>query len=593
MRLYTRLLRYIKPYIPQLIGATICTTAVTAVTLLIAPLAGFIFKVIEEKDILMLNLGALAMIGLFVGKGLFVYGQEYLYYFIVHRVIVDLRNRLYEHLQDLSLDFYSRWNTGELVSRVMNDITVLQSTLFTGFVTIVPHSILLTGLLIYIFWLNWRLSLLTLVALPLIVQVIRIFAREIHEISMGVQQKAADITSHLHETLSQIRVVKAYSMEKKEIEKFKGETQKSFKISMRAVQILATQNPVVALLQTIAVVAIVWFGGMEIINGNLSLPKLISFATALAIMTDPGNTLSKAYSVIQQGMASVKRIFEVVDIQPTIRDEKDALSLGKINGNVKFESLSFAYENEEVLKNIDLTVNPGEVIALVGRTGAGKSTLMSLLLRFYDPSSGKILVDGNNIKKAKLESLRKQMAVVPQEIALFRGSIKENIAYGKPNAKDEEIISAARLANAHNFIQNLPQHYDSQVGERGTKLSGGERQRIAIARAVLRDPRILILDEATSSLDAETEALIREALERLMKGRTTFIIAHRLYTVEKADRIVVIDEGKIAEIGSHRELLAKGGLYKHLYQISRRSDYVESRDPDSAKPTSGQFKNKT
>lgn len=567
MKLYSRLLKFVKPYIPQIIGAGLCTVFVTGCTLLIAPLAGYIFKVIEDQNILQLNLAALGMIGLFFAKGIFVYGQEYLSYFVVHRVIVDLRNRLYEHLQNLSLDFYSKWNTGELVSRVMADIQILQSTLFTGFVTIIPHTFLLGGLLIYIFWLNWRLSLLTLIALPLIVQVIRVFARELRTISEGVQQKAADITSHLQETLTQIKVVKSFSMEEKEISKFKGETEKSFHINMRAVQILATQNPIVALLQTTAVVAIVWFGGLEIINGNLTLPQLISFATALGIMTDPGNTLSKGYSVIQQGMASVKRIFEVEDILPSIKDAPDAISLPKVKGNVEFQNMSFAYENEEVLNNINLSVNPGEVIALVGRTGAGKSTLMSLLLRFYDPTSGKVLVDGNDIKNVKIASLRQQIAVVPQEVALFRGTIKENIAYGKPDASDDAIIAAARSANIHDFIDGLPGKYETEVGERGAKLSGGERQRVAIARAILRDPRILILDEATSSLDAETEAMIRDALERLMQDRTTFIIAHRLYTVEKANRIVVIDDGKIAEIGSHQELLAKTGLYKHLYEI--------------------------
>ncbi|MBU1026263.1 MAG: ABC transporter ATP-binding protein/permease, partial [Candidatus Margulisbacteria bacterium] len=311
----------------------------------------------------------------------------------------------------------------------------------------------------------------------------------------------------------------------------------------------------------------VWYGGIEIVNGNLTLPQLISFATALGIMTDPGNTLSKGYSILQQGMASVKRIFEVTDIQPTIKDEKDAADLEEINGKVEFQDVSFAYENEEILRGINLSVNPGEIVALVGRTGAGKSTLMSLLLRFYDPGSGRILVDNHNLRKIKVESLRKHIAVVPQEITLFRGTIKENIAYGKPGAKDFEVIAAAKLANAHDFIMSLPEKYNSQVGERGTSLSGGERQRVAIARAILRNPKILILDEATSSLDAETESLIREALDRLMRDRTTFIIAHRLYTVEKADRIIVIDNGKIVEAGSHKELLEKNGLYKRLYEI--------------------------
>jgi len=541
--------------------------AVTGATLCIAPLAGYIFKVIEDQNMQQLNLAALGMIGLFFGKGIFVYGQEYLAYYVVHRIIVDLRNRLYEHLQEHSLDFYAKWNTGELVSRVMNDIQMLQLSLFSGFVTIIPHSLLLMGLLGYIFWLNWRLSLLTLIALPLIVQVIRVFASELRHISEGVQQKTADITSHLHETLSQIRVVKSFSMEHKEVDKFKGETEKSFRINMRAVQILATQTPVIALLQTAAVVGIVWFGGREIINGNLTIPQLISFATALGIMTDPGNTLSKSYSILQQGMASAKRIFEIEDVEHSIVDEPGATKLSKIEGNVEFQNVSFAYEDSEILKNIDLSVKTGEIIALVGRTGAGKSTLMSLLLRFYDPSRGNILVDGQNIKKVKINSLRQQMAVVPQEVALFRGTLKENIAYSKPKATDQEIIAAAKAANIHDFIETLTEKYETQVGERGTKLSGGERQRVAIARAILRDPRILILDEATSSLDAETEALIRDALDKLMKGRTSFIIAHRLYTVEKADRIVVIDDGKIAEMGSHKELMSKNGLYKRLYEI--------------------------
>ena len=567
MKLYGRLLSYIKDYIPQMLVAFICTLGVTVITLLIAPLAGFVFKNIEQKNLLWLNLSALGMIGLYFLKGLFTYGQEYLSAYIVQKVIINLRTKLYRHLQNLSLDFFSKWHTGELISRVMTDIATLQTTLSTALVTLIPHSLLLLGLLVYIFWLNWRLSLLTLIALPLIVQVMRIFAKEIREISEGVQQKTADLTTHLQETLSQIKVVKSYTMEHKEAEKFEQESDKSFVLTMRAMQILATQNPVIALLQTIAVVAVVWYGGMEIIKGGLTLPQLISFATALAIMTDPGNTLSKAYTIIQQGMASTKRIFEVMDIQPTVKDAKEALPLPKLQGRVEFKNVSFSYEKEDVLKNINLKVDAGEIVALVGRTGAGKSTLVSLLLRFYDPTSGSITVDNYEIKNVTLNSLRNQIAVVPQEIALFRGSIKENIAYGKPEAKEEEIVEAAKFANAHRFIERLPQKYETQVGERGTKLSGGERQRIAIARAILRDPRILILDEATSSLDAETEALITEALERLMKGRTTLIIAHRLYTIEKANRIVVLDRGQIVESGPHRELLAKGGIYQRLYEI--------------------------
>jgi subfamily B ATP-binding cassette protein MsbA len=571
MQQYRRLVNFLKPYVIYIIGASICTVVVAATTVLIAPMAGYAFKAIGDKDFMWLNLSAAGIIGLYVVKGLFAYGQDYFSYYVTNRVIVDLRTRLYEHLQDLSLDFYSKWHTGELISRIMNDIATLQNTLLVSFTAVVPQSILLVGLIGYIFWLNWRLSLLTLIALPLIIQVIRMFAAELRHISERAQQKTADITSHLQETISQIRVVKSFTMEGEEIKKFTSENDKAFGITMRAVQILSTQNPVIALLQAIAAVSIVWYGGIEIIKGNLTLPQLLSFATALGIMTDPGSTLSRSFSVFQQGMASIKRIFEVLDIQPSIRDAKDAATLPRIEGRVEFQDVSFAYEKERVLSHINLSVKPGEVIALVGRTGAGKSTLVNLLMRFYEPSRGQVRIDGHDITKVKMASLRKQFAIVPQEIALFQGTIRENISYGHAGASEEELIAAARSANAHNFISRLAQGYDTQVGERGAKLSGGERQRIAIARAVLRNPRILILDEATSSLDAEAEALIRDALDKLMRGRTTFIIAHRLYTVEQADLIVVLDKGSIAESGSHAELLSKGGLYKHLYEIQLRN----------------------
>jgi subfamily B ATP-binding cassette protein MsbA len=560
------LLKFLKPYVPQIIGAALCTAFVTAATLLIAPLAGFAFKAIENRNFLLLNLSAAGIVGLYLLKGLFTYGQDYLSYFVSNRVVVDLRDQLYEHLQEFSLDFYNRWHTGELLSRMMNDIAVLQTTLLTGFAAIIPQSLLLVGLIVYVFWLNWRLALLALIALPLLIQVIRMFATEIRNVSESLQQKTADITTHAQETLSNIRVVKAFTMEKEESGKFKAENRKFFNITMRAVQILSTQNPVVAFLQALAVVSIVWYGGMEIIHGNLTLPQLISFATALGIMTDPGSTLSKAFAVLQQGAACSKRVFELMALTPSIVNAKDAQALPGILGRVEFKNLSFAYETEEVLSNVNLAVNAGEAIALVGKTGSGKSTLVSLLLRFYDPTRGEILIDGHNLKSVTIESLRQQIAVVPQEIILFQGSVKENIAYGSPRAKEEEIVAAAKSANAHSFISALAHGYDTEVGERGARLSGGEKQRIAIARAILRNPKILILDEATSSLDPATEALIREALEKLMRGRTTFIIAHRLYTVEKVDRVVVLDKGRVVEVGSHAQLLARPGMYRQLYE---------------------------
>jgi len=574
MNYYLRLLKFFRPYRSQVLGVFLCVFLVTGATLLVAPLAGYAFKAIEEKNFFLLNLSALAVVGLYLIKGLFTYGQDYLSYYVASRVIIDLRAEAYEHLQKHSLDFYNRWNTGELISRIMNDVSTLQATLLLSLTALVPHSLLLLGLIIYIFWLNWRLSLLTLVALPLIVQVIRIFGKEIRNLSEKVQQKMADLTSHLSETFSQIKIIKAYTMEEAEIKKFKEKNLMSFKAIMGTVHILSTQNPIVALLQASAAVAIVWYGGVEIIRGNLTLPQLISFATALGIMTDPGSTLSKAFATIQQGAASAKRIFEILETQPSIKEDPEAEELPPLKGKVEFRNVSFAYEKEEVLKNINLKVSPGEVIALVGRTGAGKTTLVNLLLRFYDPTKGEILVDDYSLTKVKISSLRKQFALVPQEINLFEGSIRENIAYGTPEASEEEIISAAAQAHAHEFILKLPQGYNTKVGEKGATLSGGERQRIAIARAILRNPKILILDEATSALDPENERLIRDALEKLMLDRTTFIIAHRLYTVEKANRIVVLDQGKIVEVGTHAELLAKNGLYKHLYQLQFQNNQL-------------------
>ena len=403
---YKRLFAYLKPYVPQIVLASFCTMLVAASTLLIAPLAGNAFKAIGDKDFQFLNLTAAGIIGLYFLKGLFTYGQEYLSYHVANKVIIDLRQELYRRLEKLSLDFYGKWHSGEIISRMMNDITTLQTTILTSFTAIVPQTILLIGLIGYIFWLNWRLSLLTFIALPLIVQVIRMFASELRHISERVQQKSADITSHVQETVSQIKTVQSFTMEEAEAAKFKKENDHAFQITMKAAQILSTQSPVIAFLQAIAAVGIVWYGGLEIIGGRLTLPQLISFATALGIMTDPGSTLSKSFTVFQQGMASAKRIFELLDAPVTVLDRPGAKPLPRIAGKVEFADVSFAYEKEPVLENINLTVEAGEMIALVGRTGSGKSTLVNLLPRFWDPRDGAVKIDGRDLREVTLESLR-------------------------------------------------------------------------------------------------------------------------------------------------------------------------------------------
>jgi subfamily B ATP-binding cassette protein MsbA len=569
MKLYTRLLKFLKPYVSPLMSGLFCTSIVTLCTLGVAPLVGTLFKAIETQDFKLLNWAALGIVVLLFIKGIFQYGQTYWNTFISQRVITDLRKKCFSHLQDLSLDFYTHWHSGELISRIMNDIATLQGVLIGSFTVILPQTILIIGLIGYLFFLNWKLTLMTLIGLPLIMQALRTFGQKIGAISERIQQKAADLTSLLQEAIAGTRIIKSFTMEKEEIKKFSQEAEHTFEVNMRATQIQATQNPIIALLQTSALIIIAWFGGAEVIHGSLTVPQLISFITALAVMTDPALALSNAYTASHGAMASAKRIFEILDTPVKIQDAPNAKELPKLKGEVEFKHVSFAYGDKEIaaLKNVSLKVKPGEVIALVGRTGAGKSTFINLLPRFYEVSSGEVSVDGYNIKDVTMQSLRKQIGIVPQESILFRGPLKENIAYGKPNATQAEIENAAKLANIHNFISGLPEGYETKAGERGVRLSGGERQRIAIARAVLRDPRILILDEATSSLDSETEQLIQEALERLMQGRTTFIIAHRLSTVEHADRIVVLDKGEIAEIGSHEQLMAHDGIYKKLYSI--------------------------
>lgn len=573
MKLYARLLKYIHAQWLNIIAAIACIILLAGCNIMMIPIASALTKAIAEKNFQLLNIIALSAIGIYCFKSILSYGQVFLMSFAGQRIIIDLRIDLYKHLQTLSFDFFSKWRVGDVMSRIMGDTGAIQNAMLMSVTEILPNILTLTGAVIYLVHINFRLTLLTLLVAPILVLTISRFSSRIREVAKLSSKKAADISSILAEKVSGIKVVKSFTTEQHEIKRFSDEVEKSFWLFMREVQIDATQKPLLELMQAIVVTLVVWYGALEVVSGRLSINNLISFFVGVGLIATPIATLGKIVTAIQRSLASAERIFEVLDTRPTISDADDAIELPRINGEIEFRKVSFHYEKETpILNDINVKTKPGEIVAIVGRTGAGKTTFVNLIPRFYDAASGSVLVDGTDVKKCKLYSLRKQIGIVQQDTILFLGTMKENIAYGSFDASSEEIISAAKAANIHDFIMSLPKKYDTIVGERGSLLSGGEKQRVSIARAILRNPRILILDEATSSLDTESERLVQDALEKLIKGRTTFIIAHRLSTVQIADRILVFDKGKIIEEGTHRELLAKNGTYKRLYDMQFRDD---------------------
>lgn len=571
MKLLTRLLRYIKPYTGQLALAVLCMFIFSLSNIAVIPLVSHISKAVGEKNFYILNFLIGATVLVFFIKGIFQYGQIYMAQFVSQRVVTDLRVKVFTHIQDLPLGFYSKWKTGEVMSRIINDIATIQLAIVTIAAEIFPQVLTLFGVLGYLFYLNWRLTLMALLTTPVFIFTISKFGEQMREIGRNVQKKIADIASILQETIVGARVVKSFGMERHEVERFKTVTEHSFGWFMKEAQVDATQRPLIGFLQILAVVLVIWYGCLEVVSGRLSPADLIAFFTGAVLLIDPVINISRINTTIQRTLASAERVFEVIDITPSIKEVPGAVELPRLKGEVELRGVFFAYEkNEEVLSDINLKVTSGEKLAIVGPSGSGKTSIINLIPRFYDPTQGTVLVDGHDIRTVKLQTLRKQIGIVPQETLLFSGTIKENIKYGNLLASDGQVLEAAKTANAHGFIMELPDGYDTVVGERGMTLSGGERQRIAIARTVLRDPAILILDEATSSLDSESEKLIQESLKVLMKGRTSFIIAHRLSTVQDADRIVVLKDGRIIEEGTHQQLIDKDGFYRRLYDLQFR-----------------------
>lgn len=569
MKNYVRLLSYIKPYMRRLAEAIVCIIIAAGANLYLPwIIKDMIDKVLAEKDMQMLNVISVGIVVTFFIRGIFYYGQSYLVSFVGQRVIIDVRDVLFRKFQRLPLSYFDRHQTGEIMSYIANDVAALQNALVDRLIELVTESSIFIGSLVMMVMLDWKLSLLTLITVPLVGQAMKVFGRKLKSSGTVIQERLADITATMQESIAAIRVVKSFGREDYEIERFHRQNELNFRAEMKNNQLMSLLTPTVEFLAALAVTVIVWFGGYEVVNGVITAGALVAFLTYAVNLANPVKRISRVYGAIQKAMAGADRVFAIMDLPETIVNRPGAKDLPPVRGEVVFDDVTFAYEEgNDALSQVSFSAAPGQMIAFVGPSGAGKSTIANLIPRFYEVSSGAIRIDGYDVRDVTMESLRGQIGIVPQETMLFSATVRENIRYGRLDATEEEILQAAKDANAHEFIMALPEGYETKIGERGLNLSGGQRQRIAIARAILKDPRILILDEATSALDTESEKVVQAALDRLMIGRTSFVIAHRLSTVFNADQIYVVEGGRIHEHGTHEALLAAGGLYSNLYHI--------------------------
>jgi subfamily B ATP-binding cassette protein MsbA len=506
-------------------------------------------------------------------KSFFGYYQAYLMAYVEEGVIKDLRNQIYEHIHSLSISYFNKTRTGQLISRITNDVTLVNGGISASFYTMVKNPMLILAYLGIAFYLSWQLTLAAFVILPFSLFVISGIGLKLRKRSAVSQERMADVTSVLQETIMGMRIVKAFGMEKFEIRKFSEQTYRYFKSLLKLTRTRNLASPLNEFLGTTVGVGILWFGGQEVLKGNILAPEeFIMFLIVIFSIMQPVKEISSVNNRIQEALAAGERIFRVIDTVPEIQTRPDARSIKDFKKNVVFQNVSFSYNGTDlVLKRIQLDVEKGKILAIVGPSGAGKSTLIDLIPRFYDPQEGGIEIDGTDLRNLKIEDLRALMGIVTQETILFNDTVRNNIAYGLNDIPLNRVIEVAKVANAHAFIKEMENGYDTVIGERGVKMSGGQRQRLAIARAMLKNPPILILDEATSSLDTESELLVQEAIERLMEHRTSFVIAHRLSTVQHADEIIVLHQGQIVEQGSHPALIKKNGLYKKLYEMQFRT----------------------
>lgn len=573
MTLYLRILSYIKPYMHRLLFAMVCTIMAAAGNLYIPwIIKDMIDEVLADKNGTMLNWIAASIIAIFIVRGLFWYGQNYLMSYVGQSVIIDIRAAVFKKLQRLSVSFYDKNKTGTIMSYVTNDVNALQSAMVENTIEMITEGFILIGSVVAMIYLDWRLTLFTVCTFPVVLWFMEFFGKKIRKTGGRIQECTADITSVLQESVASARVIKSFVREDYEVDRFDVENRANFRANMKNAQLMATLTPVVELVAAIGVTMIIWYGGNNVINGTITAGSLVAFLTYAVNISNPIKRLTRVIGNIQKALAAAQRVFMIIDMPEEIAESRDAKQLPEVSGKVEFKNVSFAYDDKgNVITDLSFSVKPGEVIAIVGPSGAGKSTIANLLPRFYDVNKGDIKIDGHSVREVTLDSLREQVGIVPQETMLFNGSVYNNILYGRLDATKEEIEAAAKAANAHDFIMQLTDGYETKLGDRGVNLSGGQRQRIAIARAILKNPRILILDEATSALDTESERVVQEALDRLMVGRTSFVIAHRLSTVKNADKILVLEKGNLVESGTHDELLALDGLYAHLYKIQYRN----------------------